>query len=103
MSALPAIERPNGKQYRPRKITGNAVGDENGCVIAVIVLGTHDVERARPLAEDCARYWVDGGYTAANPEAGWWRNGFHWGEPTWIDDAVSGRAGVRFEVVEQAT
>lgn len=97
---LPVIMRPNGKPYRPRKIQGNAVADENQCVIAVIVFGTHDAEQARPLAEDCARFWVDSSYTAANPQAGWWRSGYHWGEPTWLDDEVRGRAGVRFEVVE---
>lgn len=97
---LPVIMRPNGKPYRPRKVTGHAVADEDDFVIAVIVLGTHDAERARPLAEDCVRAWVDDGYTAAKPEAGWWRNGFEWGELCWINDEVRGRAGVRFEAVE---
>ena len=95
-----AITRPNGKPYRPRKVTGHAVADEDDMVVAVVVLGTHDVERARPLAEDCVRAWVDGSYTAVNPVTGWWRDGFDMGQRCWVADPVRGRAGVWFKVAE---
>ena len=95
-----AITRPNGKPYRPRKVTGHAVADEDDMVVAVVVLGTHDVERAGPLAEDCVRAWVDSGYTAVNPVPGWWRDGFETGQRCWANDPVRGRAGFWFEVAE---
>lgn len=94
------ITRPNGKTYRSRKVTGHAVVDEDDMVVAVLVLGTHDIERARPLAEECVRLWVDGGYTAASPVTGWWRDGFQLGQRCWVDDQVRGRAGVWFKAVE---
>jgi hypothetical protein len=100
VTALPPVQRPNGKLYRPRKVSGHAVADEDDMVIAVIVLGTHDIERARPLAESCVRAWVDGGYTAVSPVTGWWREGFSMGELCWVDDEARGRAGVRFEAAE---
>ncbi len=93
-----ATIRPNGKPYRPRKVNGHAVTDENNCVVAVLVLGTHDIEQARPLAEHCAGLWEGG--TAASPVTGWWRDGMQWGQRWWVYDEVRGRAGVRFEVVE---
>jgi hypothetical protein len=96
------IIRPNGKPYRPRKVTGHAVADEDDMVTAVLVLGTHDIERARPFAEECVRLWVDSSYTAAGPVTGWWRDGFHMGQRCWADDPVRGRAGVRFEAVESS-
>jgi hypothetical protein len=94
------IIRANGKPYRPRKVTGHAVADEWDMVIAVLVLGTHDIERARPLAEECVQLWVDSSYTAASPVTGWWRDGMWQGQRWWVDDPVRGRAGVRFEAVE---
>lgn len=94
------VQRPNGKLYQPLKVTGHAVVDEYSDVIAVLVLGTHDVEQARPLAEHCVRMWVDSGYTAVDPRTGWWRDGFQHGERWWHEDEVGGRAGVRFEVSE---
>lgn len=104
MSGLEPIERPNGGGlYRPRKINCHAVADEHDDVIAVIVFGTHDIERARSLAESSVRLWVDDGCTAGNPHAGWWRDGMQNGDRYWIDDEVAGRAGVRFEVVEVRT
>lgn len=94
------VTRPNGKLYRPLKINGHAVTDEYDDVIAVLVLGTHDIEKARPLAEHCVRQWVDSSYTAVDPHTGWWRDGFQYGQRWWVDDEIRGRAGVRFEVAE---
>lgn len=100
MRGLPPVRRPNGKWYWPRKVNGNAVCDENDNLVAVLVLGTHDVERARPLAEDCARAWTDDDGTAASPGAGWWRDGMRDSRRWWEYDEIRGRAGVWFEVVE---
>lgn len=96
------VTRPNGKVYQPLKVNGHAVADEHDDVIAVLVLGTHDIERARPLAEACVRLWAGGGYEAVCPSTGWWRDGMQYGQRWWMDDEVRGRAGVRFEVAEAA-
>jgi hypothetical protein len=96
---LAAIERPNGKLYRPRKINCYPVADEDDFVTAVIVFGTHDVERARPLADSSVKTWADSDYTAGNPETGWWRQAMRNGDLFWVDAPVTGRAGVRFEAV----
>lgn len=95
------IQRPNGKLYRPRKIIAHAVADEDGATSGVIVLGTHDIERARKLADECAAAWVASGYVATSPDRGWFREGFEGGELRWLRDEERGRAGVCFrEIVE---
>lgn len=98
MIQLAPIQRDNGRWYRPRKVTCEAVNDLDGLVTAVIVFGTHDVEAARPFASESARYWVDPGYEATCPVPGWWRDAIDRGERTWAIDPVRGRAGVWFEV-----
>ena len=51
-AVLPApVTRPDGRVYRSRKVTANAVIDEDEFVCGVMVLGTHDYHRAKPLAE----------------------------------------------------
>lgn len=98
------ITRPNGRPYRPRKVVAWPVADADEMTSGVMVLGTHDVERARPLADECAAAWVDGGYVAAEPEVGWFREGYEAGRPMWLRDEVRGRAGVWFrEIVESAS
>ncbi|MEP6477834.1 MAG: hypothetical protein ABJB03_00455 [Rhodoglobus sp.] len=54
MTALPAITRPNGKLYRPRKVDATVtwMDDEPH---SVMVFGTHSAEVARPLAEEILR------------------------------------------------
>ena len=99
VNEMAAIRRPNGKLYRPRKVSCHAVNDENLDLVAVIVFGTHDIERARPLAEDCVRYWSDEDCAAAEPVTGWWRDGYANGGRGWVNDSVAGRAGVWFEAV----
>lgn len=42
---LPAIERPNGQLYRPRKIQAITTGYEDE-ITGVVVFGTHDVRFA---------------------------------------------------------
>jgi hypothetical protein len=98
-----AIARPDGRLYRPRKVAGYAVNDEDGLVCGIMILGTHDVDRAKLLADSSAASWVDYGHVAAHPVTGWWRDGFSGGRRCWVDDPVSGRAGVWFrEIVERS-
>ena len=97
------IERPNGKPYRPRRVTANAVTDEDDLLSGVIVLGTHDPGRAQPLADGYAVWQLGSGHVAADPVTGWWRNGYSSGCLCWISDEEHGRAGVWFrEIVEDA-
>lgn len=95
---LPAITRPNGKTYQPRKITAGTWEDDwcrddawQGC----FVFGTHNVDVARPVAEEECRYAFGTQY-AIKPERVWIRDGFEGGERRWVHDAVRGRAAVRF-------
>ena len=95
------ITRPDGRVYRSRKVTANAVIDEDEFVCGVMVLGTHDVGRAKPLADWLAADTTGRGFAAIDPETGWWRDGFECGERRWVNDEVRGRPGVLFrEIVE---
>lgn len=94
---LPVVIRPNGKPYQPRKVIAepweNSWGDE---ACGVMVLGTHDIERARAHAEQIIQFGEPG-----DPYVGWYRDSFNdCGERAWIDDPVRGRAGVIFTAVE---
>lgn len=102
MPDLPAIRRPNGRLYRPRNLAAVMLSDEDGIESAVLVLGTHGQEAARPLADDSARRYAGRGYVAVNPVPGWWRDGIERGERVWVWDDVTGRAGLRFEITEKA-
>ncbi|AHY26965.1 hypothetical protein SEA_NAIRB_49 [Mycobacterium phage Nairb] len=94
--------RPNGKPYRPRKpglqahIWSNEAAGLNEC--GVVVLGTHDIEAARPLALDASRRYLDADGIEA-PVRGWFRQGFHYGERRWFFDGDKGRPGVSFTAV----
>jgi len=97
---LEPITRPNGKTYRPRKVVAHRWENDDdwyeGC--GVLVLGTHDIERARKLATECCEYWFSMPY-AVKPQPGWYRLGYagaSTGDPTWLHDEVRGRAGVMF-------
>ena len=92
------IERPNGKPYRPRKVTGQIVGEENE---GVLILGTHDLGRAQALADQMAAYEAGPGYVAVRPWRGWFRDGFWDGRRQWITDEVHGRAGVVFPEITE--
>lgn len=96
---LPAIERPNGKTYRPRKIVVEPIERPDGGY-AVIVFGTHDVEFAWPLATTWIKAETDPQDAAGEPRVGWWRDGYIYGERTWIPDDDLGRAGVWFTAVD---
>lgn len=98
---IPVVTRPNGKPYRPRRITANAVADEDQNLCGVIVLGTHDQLRAQPLADEYARWQLGEGCKAAEPRCGWYRDAFEGGGRRWVTDEERGRAGVWFrEIVE---
>lgn len=111
MSALPPISRPNGKLYRPRKLTAQMLGDGDEDT-GVVVFGTHDIAEARRAAGvEVARFNAD---TYA-PEQGvavhiitegervWWAQKlahFDEGSPwyTFSTDEEHGRAGVEFDI-----
>lgn len=100
------ITRPDGRLYRPRKVAAYAVTDpdDGDSLAGVMVLGTHDADRAKPLADSYAAWQLGSGYSAADPLAGWWRDGFAGGRRCWVDDPVTGRAGIWFrEIIEAAT
>jgi hypothetical protein len=104
MTELSPITRPNGKVYRPRKI--RAIYCENDCAgrrDSVIVLGTHDVTVAMPIAIGEARYRISSSTYLfdAVGEVGWWREAIERGERVVIYDDVRGAAGIRFEVEER--
>lgn len=97
---LVPLTRPNGRQFRPRKITverwENSVHND---ACGVVVLGTHDVEAARVLAQDAIQGWADTpGVVPTKPEVGWWRLTYAGarGHRCWTSDESNGRAGVMF-------
>lgn len=106
MDGLPAIMRPDGRPYRPRKIVAHSW--ENDTVhdwsAGAVVLGTHDVERARVLADSSIKVWFGSEFSAVEPEVGWYRLGYEYGDQVWTEDERRGRAGVWFtakEVVDE--
>jgi len=61
-SLLPSVTRDNGTVYTPRTIRAVLIGPEDDAPEAVMVLGTHDVDRARTVAaEEARRYWLEMG------------------------------------------
>lgn len=92
---LPVIIRPNGKPYRPRSVKAHSWDNEEdqgpGADCGVVVLGTHDVVRAQPLAERACDAWF-GVKHAITPEIGWFRRAYH----GWMRDTKRGAAGVMF-------
>ncbi|HET9144069.1 hypothetical protein [Actinophytocola sp.] len=105
MADLEPIERPDGRTYRPRKIVAWSWEDDtvHGWSAGAVVLGTHDVDRARVLADSSIKAWFGSELSAVEPEVGWYRLGYEYGEQIWAVDERRGRAGVWFtakEVVE---
>lgn len=98
MKDLPTIMRPNGSVYRPRKIVALPCGEEEGEVDSVYVFGTHDIERARVLADRAVAYWIDSGYCAGEARRTWIRDTFEGGYRRFVHDDGGGRAAVRFAV-----
>lgn len=103
MSDGDTVTRPDGRVYRSRKVTANAVSDDCDDITGVMVLGTHDTGRAQKLADEYVAWQVDNGQVAVGPVAGWWRDGFEGGRRTWVADEKHGRAGIWFrEIVERS-
>ena len=100
---LPAIERPNGAMYRPRKIIAYPIDDDDcDCMTGVVVFGTHDVGRALDVANRLVRAQVAPDFVAVTPRLIWWTDGFRYGRRTFETDPDRGRAGVYFaEIVER--
>lgn len=99
-SGLEPVMRPNGKPYRPRKVVAHRWDNNDdgpGHRHGVIVLGTHDIDRARALAQEALDWWhgEDASY-ATRPEVDWFRNGMQGGGRVWVRDEVHGAAGVLF-------
>ena len=96
------ITRPDGRIYRPRKVVAHAISDRyDDDLIGVVVLGTHDILRARALADEYVAWQIGSEFTAVTHHTGWWRDGFEYGHRVWVSDPVKGRAGVMFqEIVE---
>lgn len=108
---LPAIERPNGKLYRPRKISAVGLGNEDE-ITHILVFGTHNKEfaeaHAGPELERLSDefYYTDFRLQISGPgKEGWYRRDL----AGWADDAPiyvyaqgpeTGRAGVMFPVDE---
>jgi hypothetical protein len=100
---LVPVTRPDGRVYRPRKIVACAVADEDDILSGVVVLGTHDLSRAQVLADQYAAWQLGSGYTAVDPETGWWRDGIEAGRRWWVRDPVRGRAGIMYhDLVEKS-
>lgn len=97
---LPSVERPNGKLYRPRKISARVLDHDNGVDYRVLVTGTHDIGRALELARKVAHSDIGREYEPGNPRQGWWRETIRRHEPYWEWDEVRGAAGVMFEIGE---
>jgi len=108
---LPAIERPNGKLYRPRKITAEGMGSEDE-ICSIVVFGTHDPAFAKlhaiAEAERLANETYSNEYRLELTDGGapvWYRQDlshFEDNQPHYCfcDDPERGRAGVRFNVEE---
>lgn len=103
MMGLTVIERPDGRTYRPRKLAAHAVTDpdDGDTLIGVVVLGTHDPAKAQALADGYARWQLGSRHVAVSPVAVWWRDGFAYGRRGWIDDPVTGRAGVWYQEIAE--
>jgi hypothetical protein len=97
LMVAPLLTRPNGKPYRPRsEIRVEHFTNQDDCT-AIVVIGTHDVDRARELALP----WWENEYDRADFPEGvrrWWRL-VPWGYDggTWLEDEVRGRPVVTFE------
>lgn len=99
----PPIIRPNGKPYRPRRLSAHAVVANEDELTGIIIFGTHDPGAAQPLADRYVTRWLEDDYCAVDPVVGWWRDGFGGGSRVWVADDVRGRAGVWFrEIAERS-
>lgn len=89
------LTRPDGRPYRPRKDGLRVHAWENPDSCGVIVFGTLDPDVARTWAEDSCSYWY-GSREVVDPEPGWYRDTFRYGERQFAVDEARGVPGVRF-------
>ncbi len=97
------VTRPDGRIYRSRKVIAYAVAGGDEILCGVMVLGTHDTGRAKPLADSFAAWRLGAGFVAAGPVTGWWRPGLESGGRRWLDAPVKGRAGVWFREIAETS
>lgn len=90
MAELVPVTRPNGKVYRPRKPPRAVPVEDDRDGSTVYVLGTHDVERARALAQ---RVTTVCPYPRAES---WHRLGMRNGDPYYVYDDVRGAPSLVF-------
>jgi hypothetical protein len=98
---LELITRPNGRPYRPRKVTAHALADDDDFLSGVLVTGTHDRNRALELARVLVGRELGSGYEPVYSGGGWWRDGMEGGERRWVADDERGQAGVLFGKIEE--
>lgn len=91
---LPPIRRPNGKLYRPRKITTEFFVDQDQIEEGVVVFGTHDFAVARYRA---FRLAASIGMMAVDPERRWMKMVIRRYDPMFEDYPETGRACVWFK------
>jgi hypothetical protein len=93
------MTRPNGRSYRPRNTKlkavawsnfNSGVGDDEG----VLIVGTHDLDRATEFATRMCEYWF--ARPASLPQLDWVRDGYGSDGPQWVSDTVRGRPGIWF-------
>lgn len=96
----PAIQRPDGRWYRPRKIEAVFTYDDDQIESGVIVFGTHDINRARRLADRLVMRY-DAHLVAVDPVPCWIYRSISCGSIYLYPDDKLGRAAVQFsELVE---
>lgn len=99
--ATEVIFRPNGKRYRPKKITTAIWDNEEAYGVfddyGVFVFGTHDMEFAQPIADDLIKREFEWDQAGFDPYCVWKRLTYRDGHLTWVDDPEKGRAGVHFK------
>lgn len=97
------IVRPNGKPYRPRSAVRVEEWITSDDTTALVVIGTHDVDRAAELARHS--WECNEGVDVPLPGGvrRWWRlvpwSTGHGYDQSWVEDEVRGRPVVTFEPV----
>lgn len=94
------VTRPNGKVYRPRKApraiqVDNTYARSDEADSFILVIGTHDTERAYALA---FKHWP--GTQKDTASRTWVRETIRNGDPFIEHDDIRGAATVTFEVIE---
>lgn len=91
------VVRPDGRLYRPRKMPAAViVHDHHEDPAWIYVLRTHELDRARRLAEEIAdREQLD---LEGEPWREWVREGMNRGERFYFNDAARGVPAVIFRV-----